>query len=344
MKMQGVCLTKDGELKLMESDIPEVNKNFVRIKVKKAGICASDIGYWKHGSDRLKNFPVVLGHEGCGIVDAVGPEVSSVKKGDRVIALTTFKICGKCRFCLNGSTNLCVEREGIGSKRNGVFADYVISPETSCLKIPDNLDFEEAVFAEPLSCCVHALMQHGNVNAQSKVLIIGPGPIGLLSALVAKANGATVVIAGLGSDEKRLKLAKELGMDYTVNLETDNLNEIINNISPYKMDICVEAAGNKNAFYTCMDSVANQGLILQMGVNKSQTNIDLDAVLHREIRIVGSLSQIHSSWPIACDLMQRGKINVKPLITQQFGLADFESAFETSTKSSSIKTLFDLSK
>ncbi len=340
--MKGLCLNEQQELELKQFPIPEVKEGFVRVKVKRGGICASDIGYWKHGSDRLK-LPVILGHEGCGVVEKLGEGVNGVKTGDRVIVMTTYEVCGKCRYCKIEATNLCINRVGIGSKKDGVFAEYVVVPETSLIPMPDDMSWEEAALVEVFACGVHAVAEQTMVTLNETVLVVGPGPIGILAALAAKAAGGKVILAGLAQDAKRLEVAKEMGVDVCVDQSKEDLKKIVMDMTGgYGADVVVECAGVYPAVVTCLDLVAKKGKFSQMGVLHGKGEIDLSPVLHKEIEMHGSLSQKPTSWVIARDLITSGKVNIKPLVSDVMKLEDYEEAFEKAANVSGFKVLFDL--
>ncbi|MFZ7119395.1 MAG: zinc-dependent alcohol dehydrogenase [Eubacteriaceae bacterium] len=342
--MKGLCLNEEQKLELREFPIPEPQKGFVRVKVKKAGICATDIGYWKHGSDRLQ-LPVILGHEAAGTVEKLGEDVSKVTEGDRVIVMTTYEVCGECRFCKIEATNLCINRRGIGSKENGAFAEYIVVPETSLIKMPAEMSFDEGAMVEVLACGVHAVAEQTPVTLNSITLILGPGPIGVLAAQAAMAAGSKVILAGLTQDVPRLELAKELGVDVVVNLQEENLEKIVMDMTDgYGADFVVEASGSYPAVRSALDLVAKRGTVCQMGVHHSLGEIDWSRILHKELNVIGSLSQKPTAWHIAKDLINDGKVQVKPLVSDIMALEDYEEAFEKAANVSGFKVLFDLEK
>jgi len=342
--MKGLCLNEEQKLELKQFPIPEPKKGFVRVKVKRAGICATDVSYWKHGSDRLQ-LPVILGHEAAGVVEKLGEGVSKVKTGDRVIVMTTYEVCGVCRFCRIEATNLCIARRGIGSKENGAFAEYIVVPETSLISMPDDMCFEDGAMVEVLACGVHAVAEQTPVTLDSVTLILGPGPIGVLAAQVAKAAGSRVIIAGLTQDIPRLELAKSLGIDVVVNLQEEDLKQIVLDMTDgYGADFVVEASGSFPAVKSALDLVAKRGTVCQMGVHHSLGEIDWSLILHKELNIVGSLSQKPTAWHIAKDLIVDGKVQVKPLVSDIMAIEDYEEAFEKAANVAGFKVLFDLEK
>ena len=195
--MLAAVKTKVGydNLELLDVEEPQVYGDRVKIKVAYTGICGSDIHTFK-GEYNAKGLPVTLGHEFSGVVVEVGPDVKNVKVGDRVTSETTFETCEQCIYCKSKDYNLCDNRKGIGTQANGSMARYVLSREESCHVLPETVSLKAASLTEPLACCTHSVMEKTSIKEGETVLVIGPGPIGLLAAQVAKANGAKVIITG----------------------------------------------------------------------------------------------------------------------------------------------------
>ncbi|NTW71007.1 MAG: alcohol dehydrogenase catalytic domain-containing protein [Eubacteriaceae bacterium] len=342
--MKGLCLNESQKLELREFPIPEPKKGYVRVKVKRAGICATDIGYWKHGSDRLQ-LPVILGHEASGDVEKLGEGVTKVKEGDRVIVMTTYEVCGECHFCKIDATNLCIKRRGIGSKENGGFADYVVVPETSCIKMPDSMTYDEGAMVEVLACGIHAVAEQAPVTLDSVTLVVGPGPIGVLASLAAQACGSKVILAGLTQDVPRMNVAKSLGINTIVNLQEEDLGKVVSDMTNgYGADFVVEASGSYPGVRTALDMVAKKGTLCQMGVNHGTGEVDWSIILNKELHIIGSLSQKPTAWIKAKNMISEGKIDVNPLISDVMALKDYEEAFGKAANVTGFKVLFDLEK
>lgn len=340
--MQALVLNEHQKLELRELEIPDPRHDQVRIKVKRAGICATDIEYWKRGSNRLQ-LPVVLGHEASGIVDKVGDEVTKFKPGDRVVPQTTYHICGKCRFCREERYNICQARKGIGSKANGAFAEYLVVPESSVMKMPDSMTFEEGAVVEPLACGVHAVAEQIRVPLNATVVVLGPGPIGLLTAQVAKASGARVVVAGLSSDKNRLEFAeKKLGINKVIDIQKQDIKKIIYEMTGnYGADVVVECSGSNSAVNMALDIAAKRGIVVQMGVLSKLGEIDFSKIMFKELTVIGSLSQKPTAWYTAMDLIIDGKIDVKAVTTHILPLNEWEMAFQIASNQEGLKVLLD---
>ena len=247
-----------GNIAYAEIPTPEPAPGQVRIKIKRSGICQTDNLYIHEGGFALRP-PVVLGHEISGLVDKLGEGVGSFEIGERVLTQTTYHICGKCRFCRRGEFNHCPERKGIGSAVNGGFAEYVVAPALSVMHLPDDLTFEQGACIEPLACGVHALTERTVVNAGSIVVILGPGPIGLFAAQVAKAQGAYVIMLGTTIDKPRLDLALALGIDQVANVEADDIMKLVKAATEgYGADVVVEATGARAAVEMAMNIIARR--------------------------------------------------------------------------------------
>jgi len=327
-------------MSLVELEEPIASEDKIKIKVAYTGICGSDIHTFK-GEYNSKNTPVVLGHEFSGIVVEVGQNVKKVKVGDRVTSETTFTTCGQCIYCREKDYNLCPHRTGIGTQVNGSLADYVIAREESVHLIPDNVSLEAAALTEPIACCVHAALEKTTIQPNDKVLVFGPGPIGLLLCQVVKAQGAFVILAGITKDSKRLELAKELGVDVVADILKEDLAEIIADYTEgYGADKVFDCSGAVPAVNQGLSLTKKKGTFVQVGLFANKKNeIDQESIIQREINYVGCRSQKPSSWNLALDLLKSGKINTDKMITKVAELDDWRTAFETVMAGEEIKVL-----
>lgn len=331
-----------GYDKMLLKTIPEleVQKNQVKIKVAYTGICGTDIHTFT-GQYKNSQTPVVLGHEFSGIVVEVGEDVTKIKVGDKVTSETTFVTCGECDYCLEKDYNLCAHRKGIGTQINGSFAEYVISREESVHVLPGAVDLKAAALTEPLACCVHAALEKTVVKKEDKVLIFGPGPIGLLQAQVVKAQGAFVILAGITKDQKRLELAKSLGIDVTVDIQKESLEEIVLTYTKgYGVDKLFECSGAVQALNQGLPLVKKKGTFVQVGIFSEKLNLlDQESIIQREITYIGTRSQKPSSWHIALKLLEEKKINTDKMITKIVPLDYWRQGFEAVLSGNEIKVL-----
>lgn len=327
-----------GNLEIQNRQEPQVGKGQVKIEVKYAGICGSDIhtyeGHYKVAT------PVTLGHEFSGEVVEVGEGVTEFKVGDRVTSETTFYICGECKYCKSGDYNLCNHRKGLGSQQDGGFAKYLVARKESVHHLPENVDYQSAAMTEPLACTYHAI-EKTEINTGDLVVVIGPGPIGLLAAQVAKSRGATVIITGLTNDKVRLDKAIEVGIDYTVNTQEEDLKEFVNKLTNgYGADVVLECSGAVPAARQGLEILRKKGHYAQVGIfTQSEIQFDLEKIIQKEIRVVGSRSQKSADWEPSLALMNDGKVNAKALVTHEFNITQWDEAYQAIKSGEAIKVL-----
>jgi len=326
----------NGEMALVNVPEPSPGPGEVKVQVKATGICGTDL----YGYSAVKP-PVIIGHETAGEVVEIGEGVKKVRVGERITTETTAYICGKCRFCQNGDYNLCLERRGLGSKINGTFADYFVIREESIHPLPSHIDFFSGALTEPLACATHAVMEQSETLASDVVLVLGPGPLGLLVSQVAKTKGAKVIICGISGDEKRLILAKNLGIDFVVNLEEIDISKLLRKITKgYGVDIVFECSGSPAAVHLGLELVRKRGRYIQAGILHRRVELDFNDILFtREVCLIGSHTQKPSSWVKALGLMEEKKVNLKALVTHRLPLREWERGFKIAKEKSSIKII-----
>jgi len=326
------------ELLKVEEPIPESNE--VKIEVKAAGICGSDIHIYHDTMGIPLKTPVVMGHEFSGVIVDIGENVKELKRGDRVTSETAAKVCGVCGYCKSGDYNLCSSRLGIGCGVNGAFTKYIVVPQERVHKLPKNIDFMEAALIEPLACCVHAVIEKTKVSAGDIVTIIGPGTIGLLALQIAKTEGAVAIICGTYKDKKRLELAKNLGADITLDIEKENLQEIVQKITDKEgVDVVFECSGSESAINIGLEMIKRNGKYTQIGELGSLIQIDFDKITNKEVQLTGSYSQKWSSWRRAIKLLSEKKVKTKPLITDILPITKWGKGFKEHEEKSGIKTI-----
>lgn len=316
-------------------DVPEpvCAENQVKIRVRAASICSSDVMYWQTENTRLRP-PVTLGHEGSGEIVSVGNGVSNLKIGDRVIATTTQYICNQCDSCLRGEYNNCENRTGLGSSANGFFADYLVATERSVLKFPKQLSFEEAALLEPLSCVVHGMLERIRITPMDQVLIAGPGPIGLFAAQLAQTCGANVILSGTTNSLPRLQLAKDqLGITNIINSSEEKFyNKIMEFTHGNGVDILVDCTGNKESITKNANLLKKCGLALFFGVIHSGNDEIMvsynNLFVTRELTLIGARSTTPISWGMTLRLLRDNKINLFDMISHKFPLNCWEEGFK----------------
>lgn len=329
-------------MNLEDVEIPEIKNDLVKIKVKFTGICGTDIHTYK-GEYANAKLPLVLGHEFSGEVVEVGSNVTKVKVGDRVTSETTFTTCGECIYCHSKDYNLCSHRKGIGTQANGSMAEYVVCREESVHILPDNVSFEAGALTEPVACVVHAALEKTSIDANDVVLVLGPGPIGILLAQVVRAQGAKVIMTGITQDTDRLKFAKEIGVDITIDTMKEDLKILLEHeTNGYGPDKIFDCTGVVSAVNQALPLIKKKGTFIQVGIFKDHvTPIDTNAIIQREVEYIGCRSQKPSSWPLALDLLSNGDIDADKMITSKYKLEDFQDAFLAVMDGKDMKVLIE---
>lgn len=337
--MKAVVKESRGVGNVVYKDMPEPNpgQGEIKVEVKVAGVCGTEIHIYHDGFRYTP--PIIMGHEFAGIVVDVGSGVKEYKLGDRVTAEAPAHLCGTCDFCRVGNYNLCSNRLGLGWGVNGAFAKYVVIEENMTHKIPDNISYKAGALLEPLACVCHG-MELTEISADQVVLVAGPGPIGLLWLQAVKAEGATVIMSGTNADKERLEVARQLGADYIVNVQEENLVEFVHKrTNGYGADVVIECSGNENSVNACIDAIKKGGKYTQMGLFGKRIGIDMDKVVVKELHIVGVQSQKWTAWERALKLVAAGKIKLEALISGEYPMSEWKSAFEAFESKKGLKII-----
>jgi len=332
----------NGNMEVRSIPEPVPGPGQVKIEVKAAGICGSDLHIYHDYIAIPVRPPVVTGHEFCGVIAEVGEGVEGWKVGDRVTSETAYSFCGKCRYCINGYYNLCNERRTLGYWYNGAFAKYTVVPQEKLHRLPDNIDFISGAFLEPLACVVHAVLELTSITAGDIVLVTGPGAIGLASMQVAKAQGAVVIVSGTSIDKERLAVAEQLGADYTVDIQKEDLHKLVNDVTNGRgVDVVLECSGVGKAVDDAFNLIAKQGQFTQIGLFGKPININFEKICYKELKVTGSLGSRRTSWEKAIQLVRQGRIQIKPLISHVFPITEWQKAFDMFEKKQGLKLVLE---
>lgn len=318
-----------GHMAVVEVPEPKAQKGEVVIQVRRAGVCGTDIHNYHGLFPRLRP-PITLGHEFCGVIAEIGPGVTGWKIGDRVTADTWAGSCGVCRYCKAGRTHLCGQRLGYGSSREGGFASFVAVRQESLHRLPDHVTFREGALCEPLACAVHAVKEISSIRTGSVVLITGPGPIGLLVLQVAKAEGAIVIISGRKRDEERLKVARHLGADETVQIEEEDLGAVVSRLTEgYGVDIAMECSGAAGGLNDAIQWICKGGEIVQVGLfGDVASGIRYDDATLKEVQIKGIYAHNQGTWKKTVEILAQKKVDLAPLVSGEYPLDQWPQAFK----------------
>lgn len=327
-----------GNMEIRDIPEPKAGAGEIKIAVKIAGICGSDLHIYHSDIAIPVRPPVVTGHEFSGIITEVGEGVKGFSVGDRVVSETAYHFCGECDFCKEGYYNLCVERRTLGYWYNGIFTDYTVVPAEKVHKIPEGVSDVSAALTEPLACVCHAIYDLCCIKAGDIVLVIGPGAIGIMAMQVAKAQGAVVIISGTDIDGERLKLAKELGADYTINIQQDGLEELVKRLTRgYGTDVVLECSGSEAGVNTGLKMIKKLGYFTQIGMGKPDINFNIESISYKEIHLRGSLGSRNHSWRTALKLQKQGKVHLEPLANPILPLEAWKEAFDRFEKKDGCK-------
>jgi L-iditol 2-dehydrogenase len=330
-----------GFLEIQNVDEPVAGDGEVLLRVKAAGICGTDIHIME---DRFPNHPpVILGHEFSGEIIDVGRNATGYAVGDRVVSEPHKGGCGTCKYCLTGEVEVCRNKRAIGYKIDGCFASHISMPVTSLHRIPENVTDEQAALTEPLAVAVKGVLERTKIEPEDFVMVAGCGPIGLLAAAAAKAEGArAVMVTGTDGDERlRLPAARQMGIDYVVNIKKEDPLQIVQDLTGGAgADVVVEASGAAPSIRQAFDLVKIDGRICGLGLSgKYDIGIPWDTAIIKAVRLICSMSSNWTSWERALSLMASDKINTDPVITTTFDLPQWQRAFAMLQNLEAIKIL-----
>ncbi|XP_015440363.1 PREDICTED: sorbitol dehydrogenase-like isoform X1 [Dufourea novaeangliae] len=322
-----------NDIRLEQTAIEEPGPNEVLLQMSCVGICGSDVHYLVNGKigDFVVREPMIMGHESSGVVAKLGKDVKNFKVGDRV-AIEPGVPCRTCRFCKEGRYNLCEDIVFCATPPvHGSLRRFYKHAADFCFKLPDHVTLEEGAMLEPLSVGVHAC-KRANIGIGMKVLILGAGPIGLVSLLVAKAMGASkIVITDLV--QHRLDIAKKLGADETLLIRREGTEaetvKKIHELVGEEPDRTIDASGAQSSIRLAILATKSGGVAVLVGMGAPEVQIPLINALIREVDIRG-VFRYANDYADALDLVATGKVDVKPLITHNYKLEDTLAAFETS--------------
>jgi L-iditol 2-dehydrogenase len=327
--MKALLLTDYKKMQVTEVDEPEVGADDVLVQVEACGICGSDIhGY--DGSTGRRIPPLVMGHEAAGIVVASGANVTDLPNGTRV-TFDSMVSCGKCHFCRRGDANLCDHRMVLGVscgeyRRHGAFAERISVPRRIVYRLPETLPFEQAALVEAVSVAVHAV-NVTPIQLGDTAVVVGAGMIGLLTLQAVRAAGASRVIA-IDLNDKRLQVAGQLGADDLLRGDQCDVPEVIRGLTGGRgADVALEVVGATATVKSAIASVRKGGFVTLVGNVSPTIELPLQSVVTREITLRGTCG-CNGEYPQCIDLMDRGVINVAPLITAKISLADGPQWFE----------------
>lgn len=316
---------------LREFTVGDPGPGEVLLEVISAGICGTDLHI---ADDEFPSSPpVTMGHEVTGEVRSVGDDVDPGLVGGRFAAETYFEYCDTCSFCRTGSPNLCAHRRSFGSHVDGGFAQWLILPARNLHELPAHVARHAGSLAEPLACVANCLFDPPVVNSGDRVLVMGPGTMGVLAAQAARAAGGVVTVAGLAVDGRRLGIASGLGLaTLTVGEDT---------ISNESFDIVCECSGAEPAAEAGLAAVRRGGRYVHVGIFGHPVTLDLDLILYKEITYTSGFASTPQSWTRAMSLLDSGAVELDPLVSEVVPIAQWRRAFDATRAGAGMKFVID---
>lgn len=325
-KMTQAIMTEPGNIIYQEVDIPEVKPDQIKVRMKRIGICGSDI-HVNHGKHPYTSYPVVQGHEVSAEVVETGKDVTNCKTGDKV-TIQPQVVCGKCYPCTHGMYNDCEVLKVMGFQTTGMASDYFVVDAKKALVLPDDMSWDHGAMIEPLAVAVHAVRRYAADMTGKKAVVLGGGPIGNLVAQTAKALGAEVVLLSELS-AYRLDTAKKCGISTVNPAKQDLLEAIIEACGEDRADVIFECIGINPTMKQAIEYARKGSHIVVVGVFGDLATVDMAAVQDHELTLLGSAMYREEDYIKAIELVAAGKIEFEALITHRFGFREFKKGYDT---------------
>lgn len=340
-KMIQQLMTAPKEITFREVDIPEPGPDQVLIKIKRIGVCGSDIHVF-HGMHPYTKYPVTQGHEVSGKIVKLGQYVSNFQVGQRV-TIEPQVFCGRCHPCLHGKYNLCENLKVMGFQTVGTASEYFAVDASKITPLPEGMSYNEGAMIEPLAVTVHAGKRFADMKG-AKVAVLGAGPIGILLSQAVKALGAAEVMI-TDISEKRLELAKSVGADYAINTAKEDFGEaLVACFGPDKADVIYDCAGNDITMNSAIQNARKGSTIILVAVFAKMANVDLAKLNDSELDLNTSMMYRHEDYVDALRFVNEGKIQLKPLESAHFAFKDYQKAYEyiDANREMTMKVLIDV--
>jgi L-iditol 2-dehydrogenase len=333
--MRAAVLAGQGDIRVVEKPVPTPGEGEVLIKVAMCGTCGSDISrvYRPQLPGQPPYGTFTPGHEWTGTVAALGPSVDELAVGDRV-AIHAHKGCGRCQNCVLGMYTACLNfgnlkrgHRATGMTIDGGFAEYTTHHVSALYKMPDHLTWEDAVLVMTAGTSLYGLDAVGGYVAGDSVVVIGPGPVGLMTVQSAKALGADKVIL-VGTRPNRLELGAKLGADHVVNAREENPAAAVKRLlGPAGADLVIECSGNPETPQQCIEMVKRGGKILFLAFYPGAVTFDLSSAIRDDVTLYTTRGEGAAAVRRALSLAAQGKLRCGELVTHRFSLDDIQEGF-----------------
>ncbi|MCD6519539.1 MAG: alcohol dehydrogenase catalytic domain-containing protein [Anaerolineae bacterium] len=334
-----------GNVEIRDVPVREPKDDELLIKIKYCGICGTDLHIY---ADEFPNSPpVIMGHEYCGTVVKVGAQVRDKwQVGDRIVGELHTGACGTCYLCRAGKPHICDHKLALGSKYDGAFAEYLTLPAWLAHHLPEDIPWEVAGVTEPFAITTHSLIERGQLGQEESILITGSATMGLMSTIWASRLGIKhIIIAGTQMDVPlRFPLARELGATRVVNVQEEDLESIVKELTEGRgVDAWVECSGSPAAIASGIELVKKTGKVILIGLVGPETiPIPWNSLLYKELDLVGCFSSPPSSWEKALAVEGEEAPKLRKLVTKIIPLEAWQEGFEMLRRGQAVKILIDL--
>jgi alcohol dehydrogenase/L-iditol 2-dehydrogenase len=327
-------------VELREVMVPEIGDTDVLLRVGAVSVCGSDVHQAYNTHSWPVNVPVILGHEFAGTVAQAGRAVTRFREGDRVVSETAAEVCGECMLCRTGLYNLCPARKGFGYGIDGAMASYVKVPARCLHRIPDTLPFELACLAEPHSVAYNAMCVNSTIRPGDLVVVLGPGPIGLLCARMAALAGADpLVVVGLTADAARLETASRLGATRIVNAQQESVEAVVRGFNPLGADLVCDASGASRPLDLALALARPDGQVTKVGWSPDLVPVNINPLVQKNLRLQGSFSHNFPVWERVIHLLDRRLTHPEAIVGLTSPLTGWREAFDAMHEGRVIKSV-----
>jgi len=333
---------REPGLWLEEIPKPSIGINDVLIKVRRVGICGTDVHIynWDEWAQRTIPVPMAIGHEFVGEIVETGSNVNDFHPGD-LVSGEGHVVCGRCRNCLAGRRHLCAHIMGVGVNRPGAFADYIAVPMMNLWRHKDNVDLDVAAIFDPFGNAVHTALSFPVLGED--VLITGAGPIGIMSAAVVRHAGARHIVI-TDKNAYRLELARKMGVTRAVDTAQIGLAQVQKELGMQEgFDVGLEMSGNASAFREMIANMSHGAKIAMLGIPSGEIAIDWTTVVFNMLTIKGIYGrEMYETWYKMTVMLESG-LDIRPVITHRFPYQDFEKAFDAMRSGNTGKVIMEWS-
>lgn len=338
--MQQAIMIAPGQIQFRDVPVPEVQPDQIKVKMKRIGVCGSDIHVY-HGKHPYTSYPVVQGHEVSAEVVEVGSQVTNVSVGDKV-TIQPQVVCGKCYPCTHGRYNVCEELKVMGFQTTGMASEYFVTDAKKAVKLPDDMSWDHGAMIEPLAVAVHAVRLAGDMTGK-KAVVLGGGPIGNLVAQTIKAMGAEDVLLSELS-QYRLETARKCGIKAVDVKKQDLLEAIETNFGKDRADYIFECVGISETMNQAIQYARKGSTIVVVGVFSDLGNINMGLVQDHELTLKGSAMYREEDYIKAIELVNKGLIEFDALITHHVPFQEYKRAYEIidEQKDKAMKVIIDM--